>query len=103
MKKRKRYYVYIIPCHQQRILDQHLMSLSLFVSLEKIAEAISSAVSTEDKADLLSIRNSLLFFRALAKERHREVYISLKSFEFIQSNYRHFLLDNNKQHLCPQP
>mmetsp|Transcript_24091 Transcript_24091/g.32299 ORF Transcript_24091/g.32299 Transcript_24091/m.32299 type:complete len:236 (+) Transcript_24091:229-936(+) len=103
MKKRKRRFCYIVPCQQSAMLKKHMRSLSLFCSPEKLAEAISACTSEQDKADLLSIRNSLLLFQAMKKERHREVFISLEAFDAYRDQYRHFLLDSERQHLCPQP
>ena len=55
------------------------MNFSLFGDAEKTLEALSAcnAGSVQDKYDLLSLRNSLLLFRALKKERVSETYISL--------------------------
>ena len=55
------------------------MQLSLFGDADKTAEALSACVegSIQDKYDLLSLRNSLLLFKALKKERVSETYISL--------------------------
>jgi len=56
-------------------------NLSLFTSTEKIAEAINKCESQQDKLDLFSLRNSLLLFKAMTKERHRDCYVSLKAFD----------------------
>jgi len=53
--------------------------------------------------DLLSLRNSLLLYRALKKERAPEVYISLEGFDYYAKEYRHFLLDSESKHVLPQP
>jgi len=53
--------------------------------------------------DLLSLRNTLLLFKALKKERAPEVYFSLVGFEYYVKEYPHFLLDSNFKHIRPQP
>ena len=55
------------------------MKLSLFGDAEKTIEALSECTtsSVQDQMDLLSLRNSLLLFKALKKERVSETYISL--------------------------
>ena len=53
--------------------------------------------------DMLSLRNTLLLFKALKKERAPEVYISLEGFEYYAKEYPHFLLDNTFKHIRPQP
>lgn len=79
MKKRKRRFCYIIPCQQTSFLERYLMKLSLFGDEQKTLEALEECASgsAQDKLDLLSLRNSLLLYRALKKERVSEAYISL--------------------------
>ncbi len=71
-----------------------MKGMSIFTSTEKIDDAISKCETVQDKADLLSLRNSLFLFKALTKERHREVYISLKGFDSFKESYEHYLLDS---------
>jgi len=54
------------------------MKLSLFGDEQKTLQALEDcAASAQDQHDLLSLRNSLLLYRALKKERVSEAYISL--------------------------
>ena len=76
------------------MLEKYLMKLSLFADPAKIQEAINDCVTTDDKRDLLSLRNSLLLFRAIKKERHSEIFISLEAFDTFESKYKHFLLND---------
>ena len=98
MKKRKRRFCYIIPCQQTEFLERYLMKLSIFGDEEKTLEALSATItsSVQDQLDLLSLRNSLLFFKALKKERVMETYISLQAFDHYRSNYRQFIRDENQ-------
>lgn len=81
MKKRKRRYCYIIPCQQSHILKRYLMLLSHFGDIEKSAEILQAQTREEDQKDVLSLRNSLLLYRALKKERLAECYVSLEAFD----------------------
>ena len=74
------------------------MKLSIFGDEEKTLEALSATItsSVQDQLDLLSLRNSLLFFKALKKERVMETYISLQAFDHYRSNYRQFIRDENQ-------
>ena len=103
MKKRKRRFCYIMPCHQSSVLKRYLTQASIFCAPDKLAEALEACETPEEKADLLSLRNSVLLFRALVKERHREVFISLQAFEEYRETYPHYVLNSERQHLRPQP
>ena len=62
MKKRKRRFCYIIPCEKTSVLNRYLTQLSIFCAPDKLAEALEACPSAEDRADLLSLRNSLLLY-----------------------------------------
>ena len=57
--------------------------------------------SVQDQLDLLSLRNSLLLYKALKKERVSECYISLDAFDNLVGRYNHFLRDDTQTPLEP--
>mgnify|MGYP001001331279 CR=1 FL=1 len=71
------------------------MQLTIFTSAEKLAAAFNECTSEDEKRDLLSLRNSLLLYKALSRERHREVFFSLEAFDGFEKTYRHFLLGSD--------
>ena len=103
MKKRKRRFIYIIPCQQTAFLRRTLMSVSHLGDEAKLASAVEACSSMADKQDLLSLRNSLFLYRALKKERCAEVYVSLEGFDHYEVTYKHFLRDNELKFFTPRP
>lgn len=67
------------------------------------AALISRFETEQEKKDYLSLRNSILLFKALRKERLREVDLSICGFDKLDVNYKHHCLDQNRQHIIPRP
>jgi len=51
----------------------------------------------------LSIRNACLLYKALKKERLRELDLSICGFDKIAKNYKHHCLDSNGQYFIERP
>ena len=77
------------------------MLLSVFCDAELCTQILEAQASEADKRDVLSLRNSLLLFKALKKERCAECYISLQAFDHYAVNYKHFLRDSDRKPLKP--
>ena len=57
----------------------------------------------EEKLDFLSMRNAMLLFKALKKERLREMDLSICGFDKIKKNYRHHCLNESNEYIVPRP
>jgi len=101
MKKRKRHFVYIVPCQQSSILKKYLMQLYIFCNPDKLAEAVEACTTPLDKEDLISIRNTLALYKALTNERHRDCFISLEGFDAFKEKYPYYILNSERQHTTP--
>ena len=64
---------------------------------------IAALQTDEEKRDFLSLRNAVLLFKALKKERLREMDLSICGFDKIEKHYRHHCLDANRQFIIPRP
>ena len=91
-KRRRRHWVFIIPCHNSVNLDTWLLEMSNIGSKQALQSLISQAVTNQQREDLLSIKNSILLFKALKKERVREMDFCIDGFDKFQTYYKHFLL-----------
>lgn len=67
------------------------------------AALISQFETEQEKKDYLSLRNAILLFKALKKERLRELDLSICGFDKLDVNYKHHCLDQNRQHIIPRP
>ena len=102
-KRRRRHWVFIIGAHSSHNVNKFVLEMGKFVSKEKQAELIQQLQTNEEKADFLSLRNACLLFKALKKERLREMDLSICGFDKIFKFYKHHCLDEHNQHMIPRP
>lgn len=64
---------------------------------------IAKLKTDEEKRDFLSLRNACLLYKALKKERLRELDLSICGFDKIAKNYKHQCIDSEGQHFVARP
>ena len=74
-----------------------------FTNKEQQAEMIASLKTDQEKQDFLSFRNAMLLFKALKKERLREMDLSICGFDKFVQHYKHHCLNSEFQHMIPRP
>ena len=86
-KRRRRYWVYLIAGQTSKNMDETILELSAFGHKEGLAALVKSADTEQKKKDLLSLRNAFLLYKALQKERLREIDICIDGFDKIRKHY----------------
>ena len=59
--------------------------------------------SKQKKEDLISLRNSLLLYKAVKAERLREIDICIDGFDKFMRYYKHFCIDAKGQLMVQRP
>ena len=80
-KRRRRHWVFIICAQNSKNLNPWLLELSNFGSKQALSGLCAQAETEAQKSDLLAIRNALLLFKALKKERMREMDLCIDGFD----------------------
>lgn len=102
-KRRRRFWVYIIPANSHKNLKQTLLEVCNFASKEGMKKLTDLADTPDKQEDLLSLRNALLLYKALKLERLRELDICLHGFDKFVKYYKHFCLDQKQELFIPRP
>ena len=102
-KRRRRHWVFIIGAHNSDNLNKMVLEMGRFASKEDLAELIAGLSTEQEKLDFLSLRNAMCLFKALKKERLRELDLNICGFDKIEKQYKHHCLDSNGSHMIPRP
>ena len=102
-KKRRRHWVFIIGAHSSRNVDKAVLEMGNFTNKEKMGALIASLTTDQDKQDFLSMRNACLLYKALKKERIRELDFSICGFDKISKNYKHHCKDSLGKYIIARP
>ena len=102
-KKRRRHWVFIIGAHSSKNVDKMVLQLHKMATKEGLAELIGALSTDEEKRDFLSMRNALMLFRALKKERLREMDLSICGFDKIVKHYKHHCIDSTGKFIIARP
>lgn len=103
-KKRRRHWIFIIPCHSSELLHSVQMRFGDFFNPEKVNDLLK--LEKDDPklwADLISIRNALLLYKVLKKERIREMDICIDAFDVFEVKYKHFCLNHERANIIAKP
>ena len=95
--------MFIIGAHSSQNLNDIILEISSFADKEKFEALIAKAQTQSQKEDLISLRNSILLYNALKKERLRECDLSICGFDKIEKLYQHHCLGSDGQYIIPQP
>ena len=93
-KKRRRHWVFIIGAHSSKNVDKMVLELGRLCNKEQQAAFIATLSTEQERLDYLSMRNAVLLFKALKKERLREMDLSICGFDKIAEKYKHHCLDH---------
>jgi len=102
-KRRRRHWIFIIPCQNSEVLDSWLLELSNYGSQKGVTSLIDMCKNDQHREDLLSLRNALLLFKALKNERIREMDLCIDGFDKFQKYYYHHLIDADNKLFVPRP
>lgn len=102
-KRRRRHWVFIIGGHSSANINKVVLEMGKFTNKQEQAELIASLETEEEKQDFLSMRNACLLFKALKKERIRELDLSICGFDKIVKHYQHHCINSAGQHIIPRP
>jgi hypothetical protein len=100
---RRRHWVFIIVGEECNILRKNFLRMSHFARQDKLDQLIAEAVSEQERRDLISLRNGLLLYKALRKERVREMDICFDGFTHFKKHYQHFCRDSDFRPLIEKP
>ena len=102
-KRRRRHWVFIIGAHSSENVDKHVLEMGKYTNKEEQAELIATLQTDQEKQDFLSLRNACLLFKALKKERIRELDLSICGFDKIVKHYKHHCINANGEHIISRP
>ena len=102
-KRRRRHWVFIIGAHDSNNLNNSIFEIGKLTNKSEQSAFISSLTTEQEKRDYLSLRNACLLYKALKKERLRELDLSICGFDKIAKQYKHYCLDSNQQNIIPKP
>ena len=91
--KRRRHWVFIIGAHNSNNLNKMVLQMTKLTNKGQLAAMVGTFETDQEKLDFLSYRNAILLFRALQKERLREIDVSICGFDKIEQHYRHHCVD----------
>jgi len=94
-KRRRRHWVFIIGAHDSQNLNKMILEVGRMTSKADQDALLSTFTTEQEKLDYLSLRNACLLFKALKKERLREMDLSICGFDKIAQHYKHHCVDSN--------